>query len=116
MLRIHWPPCQAFRGTTSLSTRLVRAYSPLPHCTVATPPSCTLQFQRYNSSSSSSEDQPFFRRLRTALSATKIEWYPLTVALGIGFLGFIHYRKVRDREIKIEEEEAQYESSGDDGK
>jgi DNA-directed RNA polymerase subunit RPC12/RpoP len=36
-------------------------------------------------------------RLRRALRATKIEWYPIPVGLGIAYIAFAHLRKMRER-------------------
>ena len=47
----------------------------------------------------------FGSRLRTAWQDTKIEWYPIPVGLGIGFLGFAQLYKVRQREKLKEAEE-----------
>ncbi|KAF8417110.1 phosphatidylserine decarboxylase-domain-containing protein [Tirmania nivea] len=35
----------------------------------------------------------FGQRLRQALSKTKVEWYPIPIGLGIGFLAFSQFRK-----------------------
>ncbi|KAL8824826.1 MAG: hypothetical protein Q9191_004793 [Dirinaria sp. TL-2023a] len=49
---------------------------------------------------------PFRTRLRTALKKTRIEWRPIPVALGIGFLGGVQFYRVQRREKKrLEEEE-----------
>ncbi|KAL8720462.1 MAG: hypothetical protein Q9225_002687 [Loekoesia sp. 1 TL-2023] len=55
---------------------------------------------------------PFRTRLRTALQRTKIEWRPIPITLGIGFLGAIQFYRVRKREqarqdAEEEEEEKQ---------
>ena len=48
----------------------------------------------------------FGSRLLTAWNRTKVEWYPIPVGLGIGFLGFAQIYKVRQRErLKLAEEE-----------
>lgn len=47
----------------------------------------------------------FGSRLRTAWRNTKIEWYPIPVGLGIGFLGFAQLYRVRQREKAREAEE-----------
>ena len=44
----------------------------------------------------------FGQRLRQALSKTKIEWYPIPVGLGIGFLAFSQFRKAARRPIDEE--------------
>lgn len=43
-------------------------------------------------------------RLRTALRKTKIEWKPIPIGLGIGFLGAIQFYRVREREKRRQEE------------
>lgn len=44
------------------------------------------------------EDQgPFSKRLGKAWRNTKVEWYPIPVGLGIGFLGFLQFRRVQAR-------------------
>ncbi|KAI4206029.1 MAG: hypothetical protein LQ346_001339 [Caloplaca aetnensis] len=53
----------------------------------------------------------FRARLRTALQKTKVEWRPIPITLGIGFLGAIQFYRVRkrehDRDRAEEEEEKQ---------
>ena len=36
-------------------------------------------------------------RLRRALRATKVQWYPIPVGLGIAYVAFAHLRKMRER-------------------
>ena len=48
---------------------------------------------------------PFRTRLRTALRKTKVEWRPIPITLGIGFLGAIQFYRVRKREQAKEDEE-----------
>jgi hypothetical protein len=48
--------------------------------------------------------EPFRSRLRTALRNTKIEWYPIPVGLGIGFLGFVQIYRIREREKARQED------------
>jgi len=48
---------------------------------------------------------PFRTRLRTALRRTKIEWKPIPVALGIGFLGGVQFYRIQQREKRRKEEE-----------
>jgi len=40
----------------------------------------------------------FSSRLRTALSNTKVQWYPIPVGVGIGFLGLAQFYRVQRRE------------------
>lgn len=60
----------------------------------------------------------FRHRLRRALRDTKIEWRPIPIGLGIGFLGLIQFYRVRRRREAEEEEEEQSrraaENNGDD--
>lgn len=52
------------------------------------------------------QGEPFHRRLGRALRDTKIRWYPIPAALGIGFLGLAQLYKVNEREKKaIREQE-----------
>ncbi|KAL8838990.1 MAG: hypothetical protein Q9170_001920 [Blastenia crenularia] len=48
---------------------------------------------------------PFRTRLRAALQRTKVEWRPIPITLGIGFLGAIQIYRVRKREQARQEEE-----------
>jgi phosphatidylserine decarboxylase len=55
----------------------------------------------------------FGKRLRKALSETKIKWYPIPVGLGIGFLGLAQLYRVNEREKARREEE--WENNGNRG-
>ncbi|KAI1496767.1 phosphatidylserine decarboxylase-domain-containing protein [Biscogniauxia marginata] len=48
----------------------------------------------------------FGSRLRGALRDTKIEWYPIPVGLGIGFLGLVHFYRTQTREREELDREA----------
>ncbi len=49
--------------------------------------------------SQQSQQRPrFSSRLRAALRDSKIQWYPIPIALGVGFLGFVQFYKVTSRE------------------
>ncbi len=50
-------------------------------------------------------DKPFGTRLRTALRNTKVDWKPIPIALGIGFLGAVQFYRVRNREKRRQQEE-----------
>ncbi|KAI0598189.1 phosphatidylserine decarboxylase-domain-containing protein [Biscogniauxia sp. FL1348] len=50
--------------------------------------------------------QRFGSRLRDALRNTKVEWYPIPVGLGIGFLGLVQFYKTQSREKERLEKEA----------
>lgn len=52
---------------------------------------------------------PFRTRLCTALQRTKIEWRPIPITLGIGFLGAIQFYRVRKREQARQEAEEEEE-------
>jgi hypothetical protein len=39
----------------------------------------------------------FWTRVRRALRATKIEWYPIPIGLGVAYIAFAHLRKMRER-------------------
>jgi hypothetical protein len=39
----------------------------------------------------------FWTRLRRALRATKVEWYPIPIGLGIAYVAFAHLRNMRER-------------------
>lgn len=58
----------------------------------------------------------FSTRLGKAWRETKIEWYPIPVGLGIGFLGFAQFWRVRTRERRrVEEENAIEGGEGGEG-
>lgn len=72
-----------------------------------------------NSAKYNAEKEPFHRRLRKALGQTKVKWYPIPAALGIGFLGLGQLYRVNEREKKArreEEEEAllKFSRNGED--
>lgn len=48
---------------------------------------------------------PFNSRLHTAWRKTKIDWKPIPVGLGIGFLGAVQFYRVREREKRRRKEE-----------
>ncbi|OAX79718.1 phosphatidylserine decarboxylase [Emergomyces africanus] len=58
-----------------------------------------------------SKEESFRSRLRTALGNTKVEWYPIPVGLGIGFLGFVQFFRSK----KAEKERLERESGEEDG-
>jgi phosphatidylserine decarboxylase len=63
------------------------------------------------------DEGPFRTRLSAALQRTKIQWYPIPIGLGIGFLGFAqiyrnHQKQERERQRLQEEEESGYGSEG----
>jgi hypothetical protein len=48
-----------------------------------------------------SRDDPdkgrFWTRVRRALRATKVEWYPIPIGLGVAYIAFAHLKKMRER-------------------
>ncbi|KAI5867182.1 phosphatidylserine decarboxylase [Durotheca rogersii] len=52
------------------------------------------------------QQEPFGSRLRTALRNTKVQWYPIPVGLGIGFLGLVQLYKTQSREKERLDREA----------
>jgi hypothetical protein len=43
------------------------------------------------------EKGKFWTRLRRALRATKVEWYPIPIGLGVAYIAYAHLRNMRDR-------------------
>ena len=65
---------------------------------------------------SQNEKASFTSRLRAAFRDTKVQWYPIPVGLGIGFLGLLQFNRVQRRErLRREEEEDSGYGSGDGG-
>ncbi|KAL8801656.1 MAG: hypothetical protein Q9223_006919 [Gallowayella weberi] len=60
---------------------------------------------RSYSGSSRPDNGPFRTRLRTALRKTKVEWRPIPITLGIGFLGAVQFYRLRRREQTTQDEE-----------
>ena len=60
---------------------------------------------RRNGEGHTAGSEPFRTRLRASLRKTKVEWKPIPVALGIGFLGLVQFYRVRQREQRRQEEE-----------
>ncbi|RPB25602.1 phosphatidylserine decarboxylase, partial [Terfezia boudieri ATCC MYA-4762] len=67
------------------------------------------------SSGSKGKRASFGQRLRQALSKTRIEWYPIPVGLGIGFLAFSQFRKAARRPIDEEDHIVAVEESQSPG-
>ena len=66
------------------------------------------------------ERGPFRSRLRLALQRTKVQWYPIPIGLGIGFLGFTQlYRQQRQQQGEVqrteEEEDGEHSPERDQG-
>ncbi|KAK8135320.1 hypothetical protein PG984_003260 [Apiospora sp. TS-2023a] len=53
------------------------------------------------------QKERFSSRLGSALKNTKVQWYPIPVGLGIGFLGFVQFYKSQAREKERLEQEAE---------
>ncbi|KAF3021041.1 phosphatidylserine decarboxylase 1 [Neopestalotiopsis sp. 37M] len=62
------------------------------------------QFQQ--TSQRCQQKEKFGSRLGSALRNTKVQWYPIPVALGVGFLGFVQFYKTQARERERLEQEA----------
>ena len=72
---------------------------------------------RFSTSTRAKQEQggrsgPFRTRLRTALRNTNVQWKPIPVGLGIGFLGAFQVYRVRAREKNRQEEK--YASEAED--
>ncbi|MBE7182323.1 MAG: hypothetical protein INR71_14160 [Terriglobus roseus] len=53
--------------------------------------------------------------MREALGKTKIQWYPIPVGVGVAFLGFFQFQRVRAREqARIDEEQRLYDDENGD--
>lgn len=68
---------------------------------------------RHNQEGSTSSGGSFRTRLRASLRKTKVDWKPIPVALGIGFLGVVQFYRVRQREQRRQEEENEEARSQD---
>ncbi|KAI2609265.1 phosphatidylserine decarboxylase [Hypoxylon sp. NC1633] len=87
-------PCTLQQTCMAATRRSTRQF-------VATPRQC---FHR--SSRNYQSNERFGSRLRKALNNTKVQWYPIPVGLGIGFLGFVQFYKTQAREKERLEREA----------
>lgn len=59
--------------------------------------------------------ESFSSRLRQAWNSTPVRWYSIPTGVGIAFLGFLQFQKVREREqTRIEEEARRYEEENGD--
>ena len=71
---------------------------------------------RRKAASNQRTKDPFGTRLRRALKKTKVEWSPIPVGLGIGFLGLVQFyrtqqhSKARQQDLK----DAEHERTGQD--
>ena len=55
---------------------------------------------------------PFRTKLRVALRNTKVQWKPIPIGLGIGFLGAFQFYRVRERQKTQQQEDNALEGSG----
>lgn len=60
--------------------------------------------------------QTFSSRLREALARTRIQWAPIPVGLGIGFLGFLQFRRMQDRDKFLGDRSSEMGEGGPVGK
>jgi len=65
---------------------------------------------RFSTSARARQEQrrdsgPFRTRVRTVLRDTKVQWKPIPVGLGIGFLGAFQFYRVRAKEKRRQQEE-----------
>ncbi|KAK7747153.1 phosphatidylserine decarboxylase 1 [Diatrype stigma] len=81
-------------STTAPSRRPVRQFTSSPRPCIHQTPARWQGKERFRS------------RLGTALRNTKVQWYPIPVGLGIGFLGFVQFYKTQAREKDRLEREA----------
>lgn len=77
------------------------------HHPCRTPPTA----RGFSSSNGGGKRPRFSQRLGEALRNSKVQWYPIPVGLGIGFLGLVQFYKVSAREKKQRE----LEDGADDG-
>ncbi|CAL8574296.1 phosphatidylserine decarboxylase 1 [Xanthoria parietina] len=108
------------RLRSSLLTRLSRpavskrtSRSPYP-CVICQPsplPRPRPFLSRSYTESSRPDNGPFRTRLRSALRKTKVEWRPIPITLGIGFLGAVQLYRVRRREQANEDDHEQEDRS-----
>ncbi|KAI4599849.1 phosphatidylserine decarboxylase 1 [Pestalotiopsis sp. 9143b] len=79
---------------------------------------CTRRFattprpQLQQTSQRCQQKEKFRSRLGSALNNTKVQWYPIPVALGVGFLGLVQFYKTQAREKERLEQEAAEGGSG----
>lgn len=71
---------------------------------------------RRKAQQSKNERESFTSRLRAALKDTPIQWKPIPVGLGIGFLGLLQFYRINEREKRaLAEEDARSENGNGNG-
>ncbi|KAI1861207.1 uncharacterized protein JN550_011029 [Neoarthrinium moseri] len=101
-------------STTAMSGALRAPYSSglIRQQYRAAPRHCTRQFastpqpQFQHSSQKWQNKEKFRSRLGSALRNTKVQWYPIPIGLGVGFLGLVQFYKTQAREKERLEQEA----------
>lgn len=124
MIEMRTHPTQRLMATSRLSSSLlIRLSSPAvskrtsrsPYPSVICQPSLLprpLPFlSRCYTESSRPDNGPFRTRLRSALRKTRVEWRPIPITLGIGFLGAVQLYRVRKREQANEDDQEQEDRS-----
>jgi phosphatidylserine decarboxylase len=89
-----------------------------PHTVVLSPHAFRIQRRSFTATRCHSQrhrKESFSSRLRTAWANTPIQWYPIPVGVGVGFLGFLQFQRVRAREqARIEQEEQRMAKEDED--
>jgi hypothetical protein len=92
------PDCQSKRFVNRVWPTSYFRRSRLSYYKNAPPQVCK---RKFSTDSRSDDIDPggsrFWTRMRRALKATKLEWYPIPIALGIAYVAFAHLRKMRER-------------------
>lgn len=73
---------------------------------------CTRRFSATRHQYQSSSGESYGSRLGKAWRGTRIQWKPIPIGLGIGFLGFTQLYRVQQREKRRQEEEELLASDG----
>lgn len=105
--------------------RCLSIYSVISPCRAGHVPRSTLRVCRSSRSFCTSHPRfeaqqpngrgPFRSRLSSALRSTKIEWKPIPVALGVGFLGALQFYRIQKREQRIQEEQLREYATSSEG-
>ncbi|KAF1986315.1 phosphatidylserine decarboxylase [Aulographum hederae CBS 113979] len=94
-------------GWHSVAARRIALRNPQPSHSFSTSRRRLQQEQQHQHRKDS-----FGSRLRSALRNTRLDWKPIPIGVGIGFLGLLQFNRVQQREKAKQEEE--YESSYSD--